>query len=158
MTTIWCLAAQWLYQETFLVLCWETENEREAANKGFRALDCRLRCFVSSTKNCTMRATVSQFGWRLFLLSSSFEWESLSAKTDYVVIYQNWFNDLWQRCDINTWKCFYLCTVQSDICRVFSPTNKCTFINLKNTLKYTYLSLLHVLVFDHHQGACTEPG
>ena len=39
---------------------------------------------------------------------------------------------------------------------------KCTFINLKNTLKFTLkhtkISLLHVSVFDHHQGACTEPG
>ena len=24
--------------------------------------------------------------------------------------------------------------------------------------KYTQLSLLHVSVYDHHQGACTEPG
>ena len=29
---------------------------------------------------------------------------------------------------------------------------------LKFTLKYTKISLLHVSVFDHHQGACTEPG
>jgi len=43
-----------------------------------------------------------------------------------------------------------------------SLTNKCTFINLKNTLKftlnYTQISLLHVSVFDYHQGASTKPG
>ena len=45
-----------------------------------------------------------------------------------------------------------------------SLTNKCTFINLKNTLKfilkyiYTRISLLHVSVFDHHQGAWAESG
>jgi hypothetical protein len=29
---------------------------------------------------------------------------------------------------------------------------------LKFTLEFTQISLLHVSVFDHHQGACTEPG
>jgi len=29
---------------------------------------------------------------------------------------------------------------------------------LKFKLKYTQVSLLHVSVFDRHQGACTEPG
>jgi len=28
----------------------------------------------------------------------------------------------------------------------------------KFTLKYTSVSLLHVLVCDRHQGACTAPG
>jgi len=28
----------------------------------------------------------------------------------------------------------------------------------KFTLEYTWLSPLHVSVFDHPQGACTEPG
>ena len=45
-------------------------------------------------------------------------------------------------------------------CRVHSPTN--ALFNLKSTLKftlkYTYISLLHVSAFDHHQGVCTEPG
>ena len=30
--------------------------------------------------------------------------------------------------------------------------------SLKFTLKYTQMSLLRVSVYDHHQGACTEPG
>jgi len=29
---------------------------------------------------------------------------------------------------------------------------------IKFTLKYTKISLLHISVFEHHQGACTEPG
>ena len=43
---------------------------------------------------------------------------------------------------------------------VHSPTNALLYFKntLKFTLKYTEISLLHVSVFDHHQGACTEPG
>ena len=33
-----------------------------------------------------------------------------------------------------------------------------TRLSLKFRLKYTQISLLHVSVYDHHQGACTEPG
>jgi hypothetical protein len=29
---------------------------------------------------------------------------------------------------------------------------------LKFTLKFTQISLVHVSVYDQHQGACTEPG
>ena len=32
-----------------------------------------------------------------------------------------------------------------------------TWKSLKFTLKYTKISLVHVSVNDHHQGACTEP-
>jgi hypothetical protein len=51
---------------------------------------------------------------------------------------------------------FYRCTVHFDIDSVHSPTNA-LFIklkkNLKFTLKFTLSSLLHVSVYDHHQGA-----
>jgi len=44
---------------------------------------------------------------------------------------------------------------------VHTPTNT-LFIKLgkvlKFTLKYTFISLLHVSVYDRYQGACTAPG
>ena len=46
------------------------------------------------------------------------------------------------------------CLIESIYC---SLTNKCTFKNL-NLHENTQLSFLHVSVFDHPQGACTEPG
>ena len=55
---------------------------------------------------------------------------------------------------------FYRCTVYSGIC---SLHNKCTYINLKTHIKmYNKINLniaptCYVSVFDHHQGACTEP-
>jgi hypothetical protein len=51
---------------------------------------------------------------------------------------------------------FYRCTMHFDIYRVHSPTNA-LFIKLektlKFTLKFTLSSLLHVSVYDLHQGA-----
>jgi hypothetical protein len=51
---------------------------------------------------------------------------------------------------------FYHCTVHSDNYRVRSPTNS-LFIKLekasKLALKFTLNLLLHVSVYDHHQGA-----
>ena len=44
---------------------------------------------------------------------------------------------------------------------VHSPTNSLLIKlgkSLKFALKYTQISLLHVSVYDHHQGAGTEPG
>jgi hypothetical protein len=56
---------------------------------------------------------------------------------------------------------FYRYTVHSKIYVVHTPTNA-MFIksgkDLKFTLKYTLISLLHISVYDHHQGACTAPG
>jgi len=56
---------------------------------------------------------------------------------------------------------FYCCTVHSKIYVVHTPTNA-LFIKpgkvLKFTLGYTLISLLHVSVYDHHQGACTATG
>jgi len=56
---------------------------------------------------------------------------------------------------------FYRCTVHFEIYVVHSPTNA-LFVNLvksfKFTLKYTIISLLHVLVLDdHHEGALSVP-
>jgi hypothetical protein len=57
--------------------------------------------------------------------------------------------------------CSYCCTVHSEIHIVHSPTNA-LFIKLGKvydfTLEFTQISLLHVSVFDHHQGACTDDG
>jgi hypothetical protein len=52
--------------------------------------------------------------------------------------------------------------IQSQIFKIItshSPTNA-LFIKLgfKFTLEFAQISLLHVSVYDHHQGACTEPG
>ena len=56
---------------------------------------------------------------------------------------------------------FYRCTVDSKIYVVHTPINA-VFIKLgkvlKFTLKCTLISLLHVSVYDHHQGACTALG
>jgi len=50
----------------------------------------------------------------------------------------------------------YRCTVQFNVIRLYSPTNA-LFIKfektLKFTLKFTLSLLLHVSVYDHHQGA-----
>jgi len=56
---------------------------------------------------------------------------------------------------------FYRCAMHFEIYAVHTPTSA-LFINLvksfKFTLKYTVISLLHVLVFnDHHQGALSVP-
>ena len=54
----------------------------------------------------------------------------------------------------------YCCTVHSDVCRVQSSTNALFYFKkrIKIYIKYTKISLLNISVFDHHQGACTEPG
>jgi len=52
---------------------------------------------------------------------------------------------------------FHLCTAHSEICVVHSPTNA-LFIKLGKVLKFTLISLLHISIYDHHQGACTAPG
>jgi len=57
---------------------------------------------------------------------------------------------------------FYRCAVHFEIYIAHSPTNA-LFINLvksfKFTIKYTIISLLHVLVLtDRHQGAISVPG
>ena len=56
---------------------------------------------------------------------------------------------------------FYCCTVHYEIYMLFINQKLHFLLNLetfKFTLEYTQLSLLHVLVLDHPQGACTEPG
>jgi len=56
---------------------------------------------------------------------------------------------------------FYLCNVHFLIYILFTHQQMYFLFNLekfKFIIKYTLLSLLHVSVFDHPQGACTEPG
>jgi hypothetical protein len=50
---------------------------------------------------------------------------------------------------------------EQHILTVHSPTNALFIklgLGLKFTLEFTQISLLHVSVFDHHQGASAEPG
>ena len=56
---------------------------------------------------------------------------------------------------------FYHCTVHPKIYAVHIPTYTLLIELgkvLKFTLKYTIISLLHVSVYDHHEGARTVPG
>ena len=57
---------------------------------------------------------------------------------------------------------FYLSLLRAFWNLYRSLINKCavyeTWKSLKFTLKYTQISLIHVSVYDHHQGACTVPG
>ena len=56
---------------------------------------------------------------------------------------------------------FYRRTVHYGIYTLFTQKQMhfySTWKSLKFTLKYTSISLLHVSVFGHPQGACTEPG
>ena len=55
---------------------------------------------------------------------------------------------------------FYRCSVNYWVYILFTYQQMHFLLNLekfKFTLKYTYSSLLHVSVFGHPQGACTEP-
>ena len=56
----------------------------------------------------------------------------------------------------------YCCSIKN-ACQLYRSLNNkytiyYTWRSLKFTLKYTEISLLHVSVYDRHQGACTEPG
>jgi len=56
---------------------------------------------------------------------------------------------------------FYHCTMHYGIYILLIHQQLHFLLNLKKfkfTLEYTQLSLIHVSVFDHSQGACTEPG
>jgi len=56
---------------------------------------------------------------------------------------------------------FYRCTMHYGICILFTHQQLHFLLNLekfKFTLEYTQLSLLHVSVFNHPEGACTDSG
>ena len=117
MPTSLCLVAQWTYQATFLFVVLENGVENGWQHTK-RVQSPSLSAFLlrvihththTHTQKCTVRVSVSQFVWRLFLLS--FEWHSMSTRTDChlpELVERLLAVPLWRPSDIHTGKCnFY---------------------------------------------------